>query len=69
MSLGPTGKFPRGKFNAHDEGELRIGVAHKDKTVIIDFGTPTKWIGLDADGALEFATLITSHALQIKDGK
>lgn len=66
MKFGPTGKFPRGKFNANDEGALQLGVAHRDKTVIINFGKPIAWIGLDADGAIEFAKLITRHAMECK---
>ena len=64
--LGPTKKFPRGKFNASDEGELRLAVFVKDSTVVIDFGTPTAWIGLDADTALQFASSIFKHAANLK---
>ena len=66
MSIGPTGKFPRGKFNASDEGELRLAVFVRDKTLIIDFGTQTTWIGLDADTALQLASSIFKHASNIK---
>lgn len=68
MNLGPTGNFPRGKFSADDEGEIRIGVTHQDKTVIIAFGVAVKWIGLDADLALKLAETIKEHATQIKEG-
>lgn len=66
MSLGATGDFPRGKFSADDEGALRLAISHKDRTVIIDFGTPTKWIGLDADTALAFAEAVAHHAKECK---
>jgi hypothetical protein len=64
MSIGPTGDFPRGKFNADDEGGLCFAVGHQDKTVIVNFGKPVKWIGLDANGAMELAELIIAHALE-----
>ena len=69
MKLGSTGDFPRGKFSQDDEGELRIAVGHKDKTVIIDFGTPTKWIGLDAAGARQLASLLQLHAADCESEK
>lgn len=62
VKLGPTGDFPRGKFNADDEGGLTIAVGTKDKTLIIEFGTPTKWIGVPKAEALAFANLIRKHA-------
>lgn len=40
-------EFPRGKLNADDEGALQIGITVKDKTLIIDFGKPVAWVGLD----------------------
>ena len=64
MSVGPTGDFPRGKFSADDEGELRIAVAHRDRTVIVNFGTKVAWIGLDADGAIGLAQALIDHARQ-----
>ena len=63
--LGATNTHPRGKFNDADEGELRLGIAHKDGTVIIDFGKATAWIGLDAESARNFARLILDHANQL----
>ena len=38
--------YPRGKLNAHDEGQLRIAMTVKGNTLIIDFGKPVKWLGL-----------------------
>lgn len=60
--LGKTNDFPRGKFNQHDEGGLNIGIFTKDKTIIIDFGTPVKWIGLDKQTALSLATNLFERA-------
>ena len=60
--LGGTGDFPRGKLNASDEGGLQLAVGARDKTVIIDFGKPVVWLGLDKASALQFAALIRKHA-------
>jgi hypothetical protein len=60
--LGATNNHPRGKLNESDEGELRLAVFEKDGTVVIDFGKPTAWIGLDAETARSFANLIVKYA-------
>ena len=65
MTLGPTNSFPRGKFSEDDEGGLQIGIAVKDKTVLVDFGKPTAWIGLDHDTAVAFAKNILKRAKEI----
>jgi hypothetical protein len=62
MRLGKTDNFPRGKFNKDDEGEIKIAVGVKDKTVIIDFGTPVAWLGMDANQALALAESIRQKA-------
>ena len=64
--LGATGKFPDGKMSAEDEGELQLGVAHDQDNVVIDFGTPTAWIALPREMAIDFAKIIVEHAMQIR---
>lgn len=59
-------KFPRGKLNADDEGALTVGVAVKDRTVIINFFKPCAWLGLDRATALALADTIRKHAESIK---
>jgi hypothetical protein len=63
--FGPTGEFPRGKFSEDDEGALSIGIAVKDKTILINFGSPVAWLGLDYAGAVEFAKTILRRAAEI----
>jgi len=50
--------YPRGKLSADDEGQLCIAVTVKDKTLIVDFGKPVAWIGLDKATALALAETI-----------
>jgi hypothetical protein len=64
--LGPTGQFPQGKLNPDDEGELQIAIGQENGKVVVKFGKKVAWIGLDADGALGFASAITEHAMAIK---
>lgn len=63
--LGATKDFPRGKLNRHDEGGLTLAIGVKDKTVMIDFGTSTAWIGLDKHTAIQFANSILEKANSI----
>lgn len=61
--LGPTGDFPRGKNDPHDEGGLRIGVAldsHGD--VVINFGTPVHWIAMPREELVGFCNLLLKRA-------
>lgn len=55
-------KYPRGKFNADDEGELAMKIGVKDKTVIMDFGKPVVWIGLGPQDAANLAGLLVRRA-------
>lgn len=67
-NLGATGRFPYGKLNEDDEGELRIAVGgdRDTETVIIDFGTPTTWIGMRPEDAEAFARSILEKARQVR---
>jgi hypothetical protein len=61
--LGATGKFPQGRIDKMDEGELRlaIGIA-PDGMIRIEFGKPVAWLALSADDARNLAALLTKHA-------
>lgn len=60
--LGATGKYPEGKIVDSDEGEISIAVGHMDRRVIIDFGTPTSWLGMPIEQAREFANAVHRRA-------
>lgn len=55
IKLGPTGKFPEGKLNDGDDGELQFAVGNKDGNVVLIFGVPTKWLAMPPDKARAFA--------------
>lgn len=63
--LGETGTFPRGKLNADDEGGLKIGLAVKDRTVIIAFGKEVAWLGMSKPEAIELGRAIIAKAEEI----
>lgn len=61
---GATGKFPQGKMDDTDEGEIGIVITY-DKlngVVRIDFGKPVAWLGLPPQGATELAHLLLKCA-------
>jgi len=60
--FGATGKFPEGKLNADDEGELQLGIANDGQKIIVQFGTPVSWFGLGPVQARDFASLLIHHA-------
>lgn len=64
--FGKTGTFPRGKMHASDEGALQMGVSSTGGEVIIMFGTPVAWLGLEPDLAEKLANSILEHARKIR---
>lgn len=68
--LGGTGKFPFGKLNEDDEGELRAAVRHTAEGFVrIDFGKPVAWVTLPPAYAREFAKIILEHADKAEKAK
>jgi hypothetical protein len=67
--FGATGRFPLGKLTEADEGEIAFGVA-ADKAhgkVIINFGTPTAWVGMDREQAIALADSLRQKADDLLD--
>jgi hypothetical protein len=64
MRVGATGRFPQGKLDKTDEGELAIGVAadHSQQIIRIEFGKPVAWIGFSKQQALQLSDLIRKNA-------
>jgi hypothetical protein len=67
--LGATGRFPRGKLTADDEGELRFVVAHKPGKVVIDFGRSVAWIALDPADVRQLAEVLLRQAALAEGGQ
>lgn len=61
---GPTGQFPRGKLRPDDRGGIliKMGLDPQSKTVILDFGIPTAWVGFTADDARDIAKTLINLA-------
>jgi hypothetical protein len=62
LGLGATGKFPEGKLNHNDEGEIALGITTKDGKIVMDFGKPTHWIGFTKEQALMIASSLIERA-------
>ena len=62
--LGPTRKFPFGKVDATDEGELRMGMYadHRAGIVRLEFGKAIAWVGLPSQQARELGQLLIEKA-------
>lgn len=62
----PTIKYPRGKLNANDEGQLAIRMFVKGNTLILDFGKSIKWIGLGLHEVTELRRKLGEYEEQLK---
>lgn len=64
IPLGPTGRYPRGPLGPEDEGELRFAIASDPKAhkVVVDFGKPIAWLGMDPADAERLASALLDHA-------
>lgn len=60
--LGATGKFPHGKLNKDDEGELAMKVGVQNGKVVLDFGKEIAWLGMNPQDAADLASLLLKHA-------
>lgn len=60
--LGPTGAFPQGRLTSEDEGEIRMGITVHNGKVVMDFGKPTAWVGMDPQQARDLAATLIRRA-------
>lgn len=65
-ALGATGQYPDGKASPDDEGELQLAISHTQDQVLLNFGKPIEWLGMDRDSAIKFARLLATHATQLR---
>lgn len=66
--LGATGRYPEGKLSKHDEGEIAFAVAADPKhgKVLIDFGKPVAFLGMNADQAIALGEMLIAKAGELK---
>lgn len=63
--VGATGKFPEGKLNNYDEGELRLKISKESNNVRIDFGKKISWLAFPKKDALALGNLLIKYAKEI----
>jgi hypothetical protein len=59
---GALGDFPEGQLTKSDEGAVQFAVGVKDGKVVLDFGTPVAWVGMNPQQAADLASSILKHA-------
>lgn len=71
FKLGPTGKFPDGKLCPEDKGEIAIGIGidPEHKIIVMQFGIPTRFIGMNSEQAIEIADDLISKANMLDELK
>lgn len=64
LRLGATDRWPRGKADVYDEGELRmaVGIDFQQAIVRLEFGKTVTWLGLPSVEARQLAALLISKA-------
>jgi hypothetical protein len=58
--------YPRGKLSDDDEGEADLAITVRDRTVVIAFAKPMRWIAMDKRTALAIARTLVERANEIK---
>lgn len=71
VTLGATGRFPYGRLEASDEGELRVAIAAdvRNGVVRVEFGKPIAWFALPSGLAREWARALLEKADDVDKGK
>lgn len=71
LKLGATGRFPEGKVDETDEGELRLALTAdvRQGVVRLAFGKPVAWFALPADRARALARFLIAKADEVDRGK
>jgi len=69
--FGATGNYPQGKLTPEDEGEIQFGIAADSKTgkVVINFGKPVVWVGMQPEQAIALANSLREQAGKILGNK
>ncbi len=67
LNLGATGRFPEGKLNPDDEGELRCAIHIEADCVRLDFGKNVSWLSVTPTDARRLAALLIEKANTIEN--
>jgi len=56
------GEYPNGRLNPSDEGALACMIGNENGKVVMQFASPTAWIGFTPEQAMDIAQLLITHA-------
>ena len=59
-------KFPRGKLNTDDEGQIQMGVTVDQDCVVIAFPSPVTWFAMPAELADQLAETLKTRAAEAR---
>lgn len=64
LRLGATGKIPQGMLTPQDEGEIKfaVGLSMDKKRIVINFGKPVRWVGMNRNQAIDVGKAIIKTA-------
>ena len=62
---GAVGAYPDGMLTPKDEGSIQFAIGSQDGKVVIDFGTPTAWIGMTPQQAMDIASAIIKRVREV----
>jgi hypothetical protein len=65
----PFRRYPRGRLNADDEGEIQMAVTVQDDVVVIAFPKRLSWVGLPAELAEELAQTLLTRATEARKNR
>lgn len=60
--FGKQNTFPEGKLTEDDEGAIQFGVSNANGKVIVNFGSPVAWLGMNPQQARILASYLNEHA-------
>lgn len=61
-------EYPAGRMGATDDGALSYAMANDDrhKTIVMRFGFPVEWIGLDLESAVRLRDELTERIMALR---
>ena len=59
---GAVGQHSQGKLTPQDQGDIQFRVGSENGKVVLDFGTPVHWVGMDAQQAADLASSLMKWA-------
>lgn len=65
VGLGATGERPLGSMIPGDEGELKVAVGSKNGKIVINFGKPIAWVGMQPFEAIALAQVLQERAREL----